>query len=64
MLFMGSRKYPKHNEYSEFISLNSGMDNAYTADDETNYQFEIATAKFPEAVERICDFFVEALLTS
>ena len=39
MLFMGSEKYPRHNEYSEFISLNSGTDNAYTSDDETNYQF-------------------------
>lgn len=33
MLFMGSRKFPRHNEYSEFMSLNSGMDNAYTSDE-------------------------------
>lgn len=63
MLFMGSRKFPKHNEYSEFMSLNSGMDNAFTSDEETNYYFEIANNKFPEAVERITDFFIEALLT-
>jgi len=63
MLFMGSEKYPRHNEYSEFMSLNSGMDNAYTSDEETNYYFEIATNKFAEGVERISDFFVKALLT-
>jgi secreted Zn-dependent insulinase-like peptidase len=39
MLFMGSRSFPRHNEYSEFISLNSGMDNAWTSDEETNYYF-------------------------
>jgi protease-3 len=32
MLFMGSAKYPIHNEYSEFISLNNGHDNAFTSD--------------------------------
>jgi len=39
MLFMGSKKYPVHNEYSSFINQNSGMDNAYTSDLETNYYF-------------------------
>lgn len=58
MLFMGSRKFPRHNEYSEFISLNSGMDNAWTSDEETNYYFEIANGKFLEGVERLADFFV------
>lgn len=45
------------------MSLNSGYDNAYTSDDQTNYHFEIANAKFEEAVERLCDFFVKAELT-
>ena len=46
MLFMGSKKYPSHGEYAEFISLNSGSDNAYTSDEETNYYFEVANPKF------------------
>lgn len=62
MLFMGSTKFPSHNEYSSFISTNSGMDNAYTSDSETNYYFEIKNSAFVEAVERITDFFVGALL--
>jgi secreted Zn-dependent insulinase-like peptidase len=40
------------------------MDNAYTSDEETNYYFEIANNQFGKGVERITDFFVEALLTS
>jgi secreted Zn-dependent insulinase-like peptidase len=63
MLFMGSRKFPSHNEYSEFMSLNSGMDNAYTSDEETNYYFEIANHAFKSAVERLTDFFIGASLT-
>lgn len=36
---MGSNKFPSHNEYSSFITNNSGSDNAYTSDEETNYYF-------------------------
>lgn len=50
MLFMGSKKYPVHNEYSSFINQNSGMDNAYTSDLETNYYFEISNSAFVEGV--------------
>lgn len=49
MLFMGSKKFPVHNEYSSFINQNSGMDNAYTSDVETNYYFEISNKAFFEA---------------
>lgn len=30
MLFMGSKKYPKENEYDSFVHLNGGFTNAYT----------------------------------
>ena len=30
MLFMGTSKYPKENEYDAFLSKNGGSDNAYT----------------------------------
>jgi insulysin len=60
---MGSKKYPVHNEYSSFINQNSGNDNAYTSDLETNYYFEISNSAFVEAVERITNFFTGALLT-
>lgn len=62
MLFMGSAKYPGSNEYSQFMSLNAGYDNAFTADLETNYYFEIAKEKYEEATDRLADFFKYAVL--
>lgn len=59
---MGSSKYPAENEYSEFISLNAGHDNAFTDDLETNYYFDIGAAKFLEGVDRMSEFFKSALL--
>lgn len=42
LLFMGTRKYPEENAYSQYLSSNSGYSNAYTAATETNYFFEVA----------------------
>ncbi|OQV04887.1 Peptidase M16 inactive domain-containing protein [Cladophialophora immunda] len=42
LLFMGTEKYPVENEYSSFLSSNSGHSNAYTAATQTNYFFECA----------------------
>eukprot|EP01023_Acetabularia_acetabulum_P008968 TRINITY_DN13949_c2_g1_i1.p2 TRINITY_DN13949_c2_g1~~TRINITY_DN13949_c2_g1_i1.p2 ORF type:complete len:125 (-),score=24.72 TRINITY_DN13949_c2_g1_i1:272-646(-) len=39
MLFFASEKYPKEDEYSQFVSDHGGYSNAYTADDHTNYHF-------------------------
>lgn len=30
MLFQGTKKYPKENEYAQFIANNGGTNNAYT----------------------------------
>ena len=59
---MGSTKYPEHNSYTSFISNNSGFDNAYTADEETNFYFEVKNSAFCEATERLANFFTGALL--
>lgn len=56
MLFMGSKKYPSVNEYSQFISMNGGMNNAVTTDDKTTYFFSIDSDKILEAVDRITSF--------
>jgi insulysin len=39
MLFMGTKDFPKHNEFSEFLSKESGNDNAFTDLEDTNYYF-------------------------
>lgn len=63
MLFLGTEKYPDPDEYSEFMSRHSGMHNAYTADDHTNYMFEINNNALPEALDRFADFFKAPLFT-
>lgn len=57
MLFLGTEKYPDPDDYSEFMSRHGGMHNAYTADDHTNYMFQINNDRLGEALDRFSDFF-------
>lgn len=57
MLFLGTEKYPDPDEYGDFMSVNGGMHNAYTADDHTNYMLEVNNDALPEALDRFSDFF-------
>eukprot|EP00775_Hariotina_reticulata_P005549 gene5549-5785_t len=52
MLFYSSEKYPVEDEYSRFISDHGGHTNAYTAAEDTNYQFDINWDALPEALDR------------
>lgn len=58
MLFMGSSKYPKENEYDAFISKYGGATNAYTECEHTVYHFEIFPRKFNEALDIFAQFFI------
>ena len=42
MIFMGSKKYPQEDSYSNHVSAFGGYCNAYTELEWTNYQFQIA----------------------
>lgn len=44
-------KYPEENKFSKFIDEHAGSTNAYTANENTNYHFEVATANFKEALD-------------
>lgn len=57
MLFLGTENYPDPDEYGEFMSRHGGSHNAYTADDHTNYMFEVNNSALPEALDRFSDFF-------
>ena len=57
MLFLGTEKYPEPDDYGEFMSRHGGMHNAYTADDHTNYMFQINNDRLDEALDRFSDFF-------
>ncbi|KAL2752667.1 hypothetical protein ACRALDRAFT_1083325 [Sodiomyces alcalophilus JCM 7366] len=74
LLFMGTKKYPVENEYSQYLAANSGSSNAYTASTSTNYFFDIsarpADDKEPSdenpsalkgALDRFAQFFIEPL---
>jgi insulysin len=58
MLFLGTEKYPDISEYSNYIRSNGGYNNAYTASDHTNYQFEVRHEALPGALDRFAQFFI------
>ena len=62
MLFMGTKKYPKENEYDAFLSKNGGSDNAFTELEYTLYHFDVAQEKLWEAMDMFSQFFVSPLL--
>ena len=61
MLFMGTKKYPGENDFSEFLNKNSGYSNAYTDLDSTNYYFEVNNENFLPALDRFAQFFTSPL---
>lgn len=63
MLFLGTKKYPNENEYSSFLSKNSGNSNAATYPDLTKYYFDVMPEKFEGAIDRFAQFFTSPLFT-
>jgi insulysin len=62
MLFNGTKKYPKENEFSEFVSKNGGHTNAYTSGSHTCYHYVISNMKILDSLEMFGDFFVNPTL--
>ena len=63
MLFMGTKAYPREEEYMEFINDHGGSVNAYTASDRTVYMLTVNHEAFPEAVDRFSHFFIDPLFS-
>ena len=59
MLFLGTQKYPEAGSYQKFVSTNDGYSNAFTAEEVTIYQFEIAPEQLKDALDRFNQFFVK-----
>ncbi|MEP0355271.1 insulinase family protein [Paraglaciecola sp.] len=53
MIFMGSEKHPKPNEYLEFIKNNGGNANAFTAPQQTTYLLSINAEQYAPALDRL-----------
>ncbi|MDU0356163.1 insulinase family protein [Paraglaciecola aquimarina] len=62
MLFMGTKSYPEVNGYSEFVSRNGGLQNAYTELDHTNYMVAVNNDAFEQVLSRFSGFFYDANL--
>ena len=58
LLFMGSKKYPNENEYSDYIVKNGGDYNASTQRDRTIYYFDVSNEGFEGALDRFAQFFI------
>ncbi|XP_024120451.1 insulin-degrading enzyme [Oryzias melastigma] len=58
MLFLGTEKYPKENEYSQFLNQHGGSDNAFTSSDHTNYFFDVSHEHLHGALDRFAPFFL------
>ncbi|XP_050431882.1 insulin-degrading enzyme isoform X2 [Adelges cooleyi] len=64
MLFLGTKKYPVENEFTQFLVQNGGSYNAYTANDHTNYYFSTKTDALEPSLDRFAQFFLEPLFTT
>jgi insulysin len=57
MLFMGTRDYPEENEYSAFLNSHGGFSNAYTAQENTVYYFDVQADSLEVALSMFASFF-------
>eukprot|EP01038_Epipyxis_sp_PR26KG_P009001 gene9001-12142_t len=63
MSFLGTKKYPKEDEFSSFLSKHGGSSNAYTDAEDTVYYFGINSDFIAEALDRFAQFFISPLFT-
>jgi len=63
MLFLGTKKYPKENYYSEFLGAHGGHSNAFTTSEATNYYFDVTKDHLKPALDIFAQFFIEPLFT-
>ncbi|VVC46432.1 Hypothetical protein CINCED_3A022791, partial [Cinara cedri] len=63
-MFMGTKKYPAENEFSQFLTQNGGSHNAYTANDHTNFYFSVKTKSLKLSLDMFAQFFLEPLFTT
>ncbi|KAF7722305.1 Insulinase (Peptidase M16) [Apophysomyces ossiformis] len=64
LLFMGTKKYPKENDYCSYLAEHSGYANAFTAAENTNYYFEVGHQWLEGALDRFSRFFIDPLFSS
>ncbi|KAL7043714.1 hypothetical protein ACKWTF_001634 [Chironomus riparius] len=63
VIFMGSEKYPKENEFDQFVSSHGGYDNAYTESQYTVFHFDIIEKHLAGALDRFANLFISPLMS-
>eukprot|EP01041_Mallomonas_annulata_P009052 gene9052-18749_t len=63
MLFLGTEKYPEENAYSSYLNAHGGHSNAYTAQEDTVYYFDIQNDFLEHALDMFASFFISPLFT-
>lgn len=63
MIFMGSEKYPKENDFEQYVSSHGGFDNAYTECEYTLFHFDIIEKHLAGALDRFAQFFISPLMS-
>jgi insulysin len=61
MLFLGTEKFPEADSYKKYLGEHSGASNAFTAEDLTNYFFQVSHDAFAGALDRFSRFFAAPL---
>lgn len=62
ILFMGSERYPKENEFDSLLARSGGTSNAYTDTERTMYHFSVPQPHLRESLRVFSQFFVNPLL--
>lgn len=62
MLFMGSEKYPKENEFDAYIKRKGGSDNASTECEYTTFYFECQEKYLLTGMDMFAHFFISPIL--
>ena len=63
MVFMGSKKYPKENDFDDYVAKRGGYSNASTDLENTNFYFEVQSKHLWKALDKFAQFFVEPLIS-
>ncbi|CAJ1393186.1 unnamed protein product [Effrenium voratum] len=59
MVFLGSKKYPAEDQFSDRLAFYGGQNNAYTSADQTVYYAEVDDKGFDQTFDIFAQFFIE-----
>eukprot|EP00931_Biecheleriopsis_adriatica_P097944 TRINITY_DN7182_c0_g1_i4.p1 TRINITY_DN7182_c0_g1~~TRINITY_DN7182_c0_g1_i4.p1 ORF type:complete len:1122 (-),score=344.81 TRINITY_DN7182_c0_g1_i4:23-3388(-) len=59
MVFLGSKKYPGEDDFSNKLALHGGENNAYTSSEQTVYFAEVGKEGFEDTFDIFAQFFIE-----